>query len=250
GGCEFHEIETGLVDYGLLDDDDYEVSRPVAVRHSDPRSDELKIDHARRLYEAAWRDDPIITAYLRSRAISVSSSVLRFQPQASHRIGVRLPAMLAPVTNIVGEITGTHLTYLKPDGSGLAFPKPDKSKGGRDLRRQCEGVIRGGAIRLAPYSSDQELIVAEGGEGTLSAMGRFNLPGWSAVRAGGLTTVKLPTEARWILIVADNDQNGCGQRNAVEAARQWKAEGRMVRIWMPETLGDDANDFLIKKRRA
>jgi putative DNA primase/helicase len=249
GGCEFHEIENALVEFGLYDDDTFEASHSVPGHQPDPRDRELKMDHARRLYEASV-EDALVAVYLRSRDLAITSPVLRFLLQASHRIGVRLPAMIAPVTGVEGAVTGVHLTYLKADGSGLAFTKPDKTKGERDLRRQCEGVIAGGSIRLAPHNPDQELIIAEGVETTLAAMEWHRLPGWSAVYAGGLKTAQIPSEIRRILIVADHDESGCSQRNAVTASQRWKAEGRTVRIWMPDTLGDDANSFLIKKRRA
>ena len=249
GGCGFSEIECALVDYGLYDDDDDESSPQVVARPPDPEDIWLRVGTARWLYQPAI-EDPLIAAYLRSRSISITSPVLRVLPRDwhRHRTGIPFPAMAAPIVNIAGEITGIHLSFLKPDGSGLAYAKPT-TKGERDRRRQCHGVVRGGAIRLAPHNPDQELIIAEGVENTLSGMEWLNLPGWSAISAGGLKTVELPPEVRRILIVVDHDKNGCGPRNAVEGAQRWQAEGRATRLWMPDTAGDDANAFLIKKRR-
>ena len=249
GGCEFSELECALVDYGLYDGDDFEGFGPVAPREPDPEELRLRSEGARWLYQAAI-EDPLKAAYLRSRSISITSPVLRVLPRDwhRHRTGIPFPAMAAPVVNVAGEITGIHLSFLKPDGSGLAYAKPT-TKGERDRRRQCHGVVRGGAIRLAPHNPDQELIIAEGVENTLSGMEWLNLPGWSAISAGGLKTVELPPEVRRILIVVDHDKNGCGPRNAVEGAQRWQADGRAIRLWMPDTAGDDANAFLIKKRR-
>ena len=247
GGCDFSELECVLVDYGLYDDDDYESLPQVVARQPDPEDIWLRVGTARWLYQAAI-EDLLIAAYLRSRSISITSSVLRVLPRDWHHTGIPFPAMAAPVVNVGGEITGIHLSFLKPDGSGLAYAKPT-TKGERDRRRQCHGVVRGGAIRLAPHNPDQELIIAEGVENTLSGMEWLNLPGWSAISAGGLKTVELPPEVRRILIVVDHDKNGCGPRNAVEGAQRWQAEGRATRLWMPDTAGDDANAFLIKKRR-
>jgi hypothetical protein len=247
GGCNYHDIELALVEYGLLDDDDFDASRYVAIcQHLRDSADEARrIAYARQLYESA-AFDPRIDIYLNSRGITIGSLVLRFALRYRHRLGVELPALVAPIVNIAGELIGVHATFLMSGGSGQAFVKP--SNGEPDLRRQCNGVVRGGAIRLAPLDPDRELIVAEGVENTLSGMEWFDLPGWSAIYAGGLKTIELPPEARRILIIADHDENGCSQRNAIEAARQWNAADRIARIWMPETLGDDANDFLIKKR--
>jgi putative DNA primase/helicase len=249
GGCNFSEIECALVDYGLYADDDYESSPRIITRQPDPEELRLRSEGARWLYQATV-EDPLISAYLRSRSISITSPALRFLPRDRHhhRTGIPFPAMTAPVTTLAGEITGVHLSFLKPDGTGLAYAKPT-TKGERDRRRQCHGLVRGGAIRLAPHDPDQDLIVGEGVESVLSGMEWHGLSGWSAVSAGGLKTVEIPAEQRRLLIVADNDENGCSQRNAVEAARKWQAEGRITRIWMPDTVGDDANDFLMKKRR-
>jgi len=74
------------------------------------------------------------------------------------------------------------------------------------------------------------------------------LPGWSAVYAGGLLTLELPPEIRRIVIAADNDISGTGQRNALAAYRRWTSEGRSVHIVMPPVAGDDFNDVLIKRQ--
>ena len=73
-------------------------------------------------------------------------------------------------------------------------------------------------------------------------------PGWSAVFAGGLKTIELPPDVRRIIIAADNDVSGAGQRNALAAYDRWTAEGRSVRIKTPPDIGDDFNDVLIKRR--
>ena len=150
--------------------------------------------------------------------------------------------MLAPVVNVSGEQTGVHMTYLRRDGGGKAdLPK--------EFQRECRGVIHGGAIRLADHNPDAELIVGEGIESTLSAMQIFGLPGWSAVFAGGLKTVELPPTVRRIIIAADNDASGAGQRNALAAYDRWTAEGRAVRIKTPPDVGDDFNDVLDARAR-
>ena len=66
---------------------------------------------------------------------------MRFHEQAPHRLGARLPAMLAPVVDIDGEQIGVHMTYLRRDGAGKAdLPK--------EFQRECRGALAGGAIRL------------------------------------------------------------------------------------------------------
>ena len=119
----------------------------------------------------------------------------------------------------------------------------------KEYQRECRGVIHGGAIRLAEHDPDAELIVAEGIESAFSAMQLFGRAGWAAVYAGGLKTLELPPRpcAR-IIIAADNDASGAGQRNALAAYDRWTAEGRSVRIKTPPDVGDDFNDVLTKRR--
>jgi phage/plasmid primase-like uncharacterized protein len=160
-----------------------------------------------------------------------------------HRVGRTFLALAAPVVDVAGEQTGIHMTYLLANGNGKA------DLGDPELQRECRGVIRGGTIRLAPHDPDRELIIAEGVETTLSAMEIFDLPGWAAVSASGLKTLELPATVRRIMIAADNDRSGTGQRNAAIAMRRWQGEDRVVRTVLPTVSGDDFNNVLIKRRR-
>jgi phage/plasmid primase-like uncharacterized protein len=239
GGCTFGEIMSALVEYGLLDDDDddSQVSRSVTVCQ---RDDTQRIALARQIYNSGIQDERI-AVYLHSRRIRLTSSVLRFSEQAPHRLGIRLPAMLAPIVNVDGEQIGLHMTYLRCDGAGkAALPK--------EYQRECRGVIHGGAIRLAEHDPNLELVVAEGIETTFSAMELFGRAGWAAVHAGGLKTMELPPSVRRVIIAADNDSSGAGQRNALAAYDRWTAEGRSVRIKTPPAVGTDFNDLLLAAR--
>jgi putative DNA primase/helicase len=239
GGCQFDRIMAALVEYGLLDDDDDDdlhVSRRVIVC---PRDGAERIAHARQIYDSGVWDERI-AVYLHSREIGLTSPVLRFQEQAPHRLGGRLPAMLAPVVDIDGEQIGAHMTYLRRDGAGKAdLPK--------EYQRESRGVIHGGAIRLMPFDPKVELVISEGLETGLAAAQIFALPCWSAVYAGGLRSLALPPDVRRIIIAADNDVSGAGQRNALAAYDRWIAEGRSVRIKCPPDAGDDFNDVLTKR---
>jgi putative DNA primase/helicase len=239
GGCAFDEIMSALVEYGLLDDDDDDdlhVSSDVTVCQRDKTE---RIAHARQIYDSGVWDERI-AVYLCSRWIHLTSPVLRFSEQTPHRLGARLPAMLAPIVNVDGEQIGVHLTYLRRDGSGkIALPK--------EYQRECRGSVRGGSIRLMPFNPDLALLVSEGVETSLAASELFGLPCWSAVYAGGLCSLVLPPEVRLIVVAADNDVSGVGQRNALAAYDRWTAEGRSVRIVAPPVIGDDFNDVLLKE---
>jgi putative DNA primase/helicase len=237
GGCSFDELLPALVEHSLLDDvdGDDDGEHDVVRRHPEP--DPAKIAKAIELYEAGRVYDRI-ERYLRSRAITITSPVLKFHERAPHRLGGFGPAMLAPIVNIDGEQTGTHMTFLSRLGDG-------KAEIHRDYQRECRGVIRGGSIRLAPHDPGRELVIGEGVETTMSAMQIFSSPGWASGSAGALQTLELPPEVRRVVVAADNDTSGCGLRNALAAHQRWAAEGRSVRIKSPARPGADFNDVLM-----
>ena len=241
GGCELDGAHVGARRIRSADDVDCG-DIPVVDHHScraHRRTDAERIAQAREICPGGVHDDRI-QIYLRSRGIELTSPVLRFAEHAPHRLGVRLPAMLAPVVNVSGEQTGVHMTYLRPNGGGKAdLPK--------EFQRECRGVIRGGTIRLAEHDPGSELIVGEGVETTLSAMQIFGLA-WSAVFAGGLKTIELPPDVRNVVIAADSDLSGIGQYNALAAHARSVAEGRSVSIKAPPDIGDDFNDVLTRRR--
>jgi hypothetical protein len=247
GGCEFHRVLTVLIEYGLLDDGEVD-DGSGAVSYS-PLSftyrgvnEPLRENAARWIYDhLAPAAGTIVETYLRSRRIDRVPSILRFG-QCPHRLGGSYPAMVAPVVNINGELTGIHATFLNPNGRGKAdFGHPE-------FQRECRGVIRGRAIRLAEHAPDRELIIGEGVETVLSAMEIFGLPGWSAIYAGGLKTIELPPVVRHIVIAADNDASLTGQRNALTAYERWRSEGRSVCIKCPPVVGNDFNDVLFGRK--
>jgi phage/plasmid primase-like uncharacterized protein len=75
-------------------------------------------------------------------------------------------------------------------------------------------------------------------------------PGWAALSAGGIKRLALPPTARMVLIAADNDPKGVGQRAANAAAARWLAEGRRVKICMPPVAGTDWNDVVLGRAPA
>jgi putative DNA primase/helicase len=233
-----------LVEHGLFDDDDDPRCHEVSLSVRPSANDDLARSRA-----ACWIYDHLAPAagtaaevYLRQRHISIAMPpVLRFG-NCPHRLGGTHPtSMVAPITDIDGIQIGIHATYLRRDGTGKA------DFGHRDLQRETRGIMRGGAIRLAPHDSGLELIVGEGIESTLSAMEIFDLPGWSAVSAGGLKTLELPSPVRHILIAADNDM--AGRQTALTAYQRWTGEGREVRVKVPPNAGDDFNDVLARRRQ-
>jgi putative DNA primase/helicase len=194
-----------------------------------------RIEIARRIWEVAKdaRGTPVAT-YLAGRGISLAApSSLRWAPRCWHPSGTFLPAMIARIDNIDGELIGIHRTFLRPDGSGKADLEPQKAMLGR---------AAGGAVRLAPAA--ETLLVGEGIETSLAAMQATARPAWAALSAPGVKRLILPRDARDVVIAVDRDHSGTGERSARAAAQRWVSEGRRVRLIIPNRIGADINDLL------
>jgi len=177
-----------------------------------------------------------VAAYLCSRGIDIDPPfALRWHPRCWHsEARAELPAMIARVEHVERGFLGISRTYLARDGAGRW----------RRWDRAFLGPIGGGAVRLAEPSPGEPLIVAEGIETTLAVMQGLPGRGWAALSAWGIETLALPAAAAEVVIVADHDRSGTGERAARRAADRWVAEGRSVRIALPPRLGDDACDML------
>lgn len=153
-----------------------------------------------------------------------------------------LPAMLALVEHVHRGPVAVHATYLRPNGTGKAdLPK--------EQQKASFGPVGGGAVRLGAPRGGEPLVVGEGIETVLSVMRATGLPGWAAVSAVGLEGLLLP-EISTVIVAADNDRGGCGQRAAQKAALGWLDEGRSVRIVTPAEPGTDFNDVLLDRSDA
>jgi hypothetical protein len=209
-----------------------------------PAGDDVddRIAAGRRLWYAAHsaRSGPV-ACYLAGRGITIASPAsLRYAPCCWHsKAGRCLPAMVAAIVDVADELIGVHRTYLRPDGSGKADVEPAKAMLGR---------VTGGAVRLA--EPDETLLIGEGIETCLAAMQATEQPAWAALSAGGIEALCLPAGVRQVIILADNDANGRGQRAARAAADRWLAEGRRARLAMPPQLGTDFNDVLLGRAHA
>jgi putative DNA primase/helicase len=229
GGCESREVFDELRSLGLIGGDPGAASQERYERWRQHRWAEVdrqqrSVADARRLWESAGDACGTPTErYLEGRGIDVLPlGRLRWVASCPHPGGSRLPAMIARIDNIDGELIGVHRTFLKPDGSGKADAEPQKAMIGRAM---------GGAVRLGAVRPDHWLVIGEGIESTASAMQLWTSPsGWGALSASGLRNLILPPEARRVLICADNDENGVGQAAARDAAWVCEEGGRVVRV--------------------
>jgi putative DNA primase/helicase len=247
GGCDRLDVLTELRRLKLLDGSagDY---RPIPTRpERNFAHDAERTARALAIWRGARpiRKTIVETSYLLSRGIAFEAwpEALRFHPSCCRprdNAGGRvppLPAMVALVEHVERGPVAIHATYLRPDGTGKAdIPKREQ--------KACFGPIAGGAVRLGPPHSDEWLGVAEGIETALSVAVACAMPVWAALSAGGIKNLVLPPEATHVVICADHDASGTGERAAIEAAQRWLAQGRRVKIALPSEPDTDFNNVL------
>jgi DNA primase len=241
-GCSSLDVLAELRRRGLLDRPERQQQRPTAADRDKRANAGLgrrlaeKATRAKRTAEAAelWEHaEPagrVVANYLAGRGITVPApEALRWLPDAS--------AIVARVDDVRGRLAAVHRTFLYVTGNGW-----------RRRNRMMLGPCAGGAVRLAPAA--ETMLVGEGIETVLSAMQAAAMSGWAALSTSGLKSLTLPEIVRSVIIVADNDPDGAGERAADEAARRWLREGRRVRVAMPAEPGTDFNDVLRRGIRA
>lgn len=118
---------------------------------------------------------------------------LRYAPSLRHPSGTYLPAMVARIENIAGELVGIHRTYLRPDGRRKTDFEPAKAILGR---------ASGGAVRLAAAG---DTLMVEGIETCLAAMQATGMPASAALSTSGMTRLMLPSVVREVIVLADHD---------------------------------------------
>lgn len=235
-GCDRRAVLAALRDRGLIGSHAaYHRLRP-APGIAD-RGDDLarRIALARRIWDAARdvRGSPVMR-YLSGRAITIAPPAsLRWAPALRRLDGTYGPAMVARIDGPDGALVGVHRTWLAPDRSGQ-WHRRDRAMLGQAAR---------GAVRLADAA--ETLLVGEGIETTLAGMATTALPGWAGLSAGGIEALILPPIVRAVIILADNDANGRGEKAAHETAARWRSENRRVSVYMSPRIGEDAADLLL-----
>lgn len=177
-------------------------------------------------------------AYLRGRALTVSSRTLRFHPACWYRPAPHetvdrdaWPAMIAAVTDLDGAITGVQRTWLDPGGAG----KADIASPRRSL-----GLLYGHGVRFG--AAADVLLAGEGVETTLSI--RTVLPELSAIAAlsaANLAGLLFPPGLRRLYVARDRDT--AGEIAATALAERCYEAG--VELIVLEPRHDDFNTDLV-----
>ena len=186
-----------------------------------------------------------VETYLGRRSIVLTdaeAASLRFALGLWHwPTRTRWPAMIALVKLADGTELTAHQTFLALDGSSKALVDSP--------RLFPAGVAPiGGAVWFGAIDADQEFVVAEGIESTLSSMRLAGASaGCAALSALGIRRLILPPAAKRIRVFADHDKREQGLNAARMAWQRWRAEGREVRVTLPNQVGEDANDIWIRR---
>ena len=236
-GCDARDVLAELRRQGLLGSSNAGRYPALGGRDQgrDPDNRARRIEFARRIWAAAVEaPGSPVARYLAGRGIITLTAPpsLRWAPSLRRQDGRHGPAMVARIDDLAGRLIGVQRTWLERDAAD-AWRRGD---------RASLGPIRGGAVRLAPPA--ETLMIGEGIETCLAAMEATALPAWVGLSTSGLTALLLPPEVRHVIILADNDASGAGERAARTAAARWFAEGRRVRIAMPPQPGTDMADVL------
>ena len=164
---------------------------------------------ARRLFAISGPiEGTMVETYLRGRGIAPvhHGGSLRFHPRCYYRPDEHMPtetwpAMIACVTDLNGNITGVHRTWLDPDG----FDRIRLGKAPVDTPRRAMGDLLGNAVRFGA-SDDDVLVAGEGVETMLSLRCALpTLPMAAALSANHLSALLLSSSLRRLYIARDAD---------------------------------------------
>lgn len=179
----------------------------------------------------------VVEAYLRHRGITAfgGTQCLGFHPRCFYRSengapAEAWPAMIAAVTDLTGEITGVHRTWLEPSGQG---------KAPLETPRRAMGHLLGNAVR---FGAPRDVLAAgEGIETILSLRCALpNLPMAAALSAGHLAAILFPPTLRRLYIVRDADPAG---DYATETLTQRAQNAGIETLLLSPQLGDFNDDL-------
>lgn len=243
GAADWRDVRAHLHGLGLIDAGGRLTGATASVSRPGPAaplraSARVRIAFALALWAEALplADGDLCYRYFRHRGVRLRTppNDLRRHPAAPVSVfrhsGPTCPALIAAVRTPDDAISAVEIAYLDPDG-----------RAARRLRlpRKTVGAVPGGvAVRLSLHSI--EMVVAEGVATTLSAMTRFDLPGWALLSAGNLARWSPPAGVRSVLIAGD--RGPAGEAAAAELCARLRAEGTAAEVRLPPAPFGDWNE--------
>ena len=200
------------------------MARPVM---HDDRSHEMRLINARRI----WSESLPIEGTVAETYLSVNSfigvrsvvSQFRFHPATLHEpTQTRLPALIAPGYNLLGEFVGIHRTFLSKDGQRRAKPREGGS-------RRMLGDCRGSYIQLSEPTGFR-LVVAESIEMALAIKQACpHIPVWCSMTRGNMRAI-LPLTVKELILCVEAEKNDTAGAATLlmEAAEEHRRRGVMV----------------------
>jgi len=195
-------------------------------------------ESARRLFAMSQPiTGTIVEAYLLERGITAlhGNGNLRFHPSCyyrpdSHSPTETWPAMIAAVTDLNGNITGAHRTWLDPSG---------RDKAPIDTPRRAMGHLLGNGVR---FGGVHDVMAAGEGIETMLSL-RCVLPAMpmvAALSASHLAAILFPATLRRLYIARDDDPAG---HNAVASLIDRANEAEIEAIVLSPKMGDFNEDL-------
>ncbi|MEH3159824.1 MAG: CHC2 zinc finger domain-containing protein [Sphingomonas taxi] len=192
-------------------------------------------------------------AYLRSRGITMAlPHTLRFTRLAPPLIkgnGVLaangpglLPALVAIVTDMGGQLVGLQRTYLTEDGRKAAVEETESDR--KPKVKYSLGNVIGGSIQLGPPVAS--IIVTEGLEDGLTLAQALGRSVWVAAGTAMMPQMTFAPVTRAVVIGADGDDAGAAA--ATKAAEAFATSGLVTRIMKPIPPFKDFNAQLMGVR--
>ena len=185
-----------------------------------------------------WKEatsSTIVTDYLKSRGLSITSKALRghsalnYLDKSTGELR-KEKAVVALVLSSEGKVTTMHRTFLLGDG------KRDKR-----LYKTIPDTWLGGCIRLFPEHRGH-IALAEGIETALAIheFTKTHIPTWATVTAQGMEVWELPEgeTIKRVSIFGDHDPHFRGQKAAYTLAHKLTAKGIKADVWIPKNKGD------------
>ncbi len=218
----------------------------VVLKYVRPAAPAGSQEAARRLFAISQPiEGTAVESYLRHRGIAQvhHGGSLRFHPRCYYRPDEHLPtetwpAMIACVTDLDGQITGVHRTWLDPEGG---YDRIRLGKAPIDTPRRAMGDLLGNAVRFGV--ADDVLAAGEGIETMLSLRCLLpSMPMVSALSANHLAAIVFPLDLRRLYIVRDDDAAG---ETAVAILSQRAEDTGIEAIALSPRLGDFNEDLHI-----
>lgn len=248
GSADWRAVRAHLRGLGLIDAAGRLAGAPGAVSNRGAASPRPSPRSRIAVAQALWAEGlPLVEGDLCYRYFRLRGVRLRLRPEDLRRhptapvsvfrqTGLTCPALMAAIRTPDGALSAVEIAYLDPDG-----------RAARRLRlpRKTVGFAPVGvAVRLSP--PEAEIVVGEGVATTLSAMARFDLPGWALLSAGNLARWSPPEGVRRVLIAGDRGR--AGEAAAAELCSRLRAEGTAARVCLPPALFGDWNDVATADR--